>query len=102
MTNGKVTSSPRDLPAGNEGLSKLLDGISDSGLKRGELLTFADRDLASLKADYSVIAGPGTFPESSEMTEEQWEKVLSNNRALHGYYYDFEKNILVKARKRGE
>ncbi|KIL85161.1 hypothetical protein FAVG1_11590 [Fusarium avenaceum] len=100
VSNGKIASSPLALPASNDGLAKLLDGISESRLKQGELPTFTDRELNSLKSDYSVAAGPGGLPEPSDMTEEQWDKVLTNNRALHGYFYDFEKNIMVKARKR--
>ncbi|TGO07896.1 hypothetical protein BTUL_0239g00060 [Botrytis tulipae] len=97
VSDGKVASSPRDLPDANETLSKLLDNISESKINQGDLLTFTDRELASLKANYAVAAGSGGAPEPADMTEEQWDKVFTNNRALHGYFYDFEKNILVKA-----
>ncbi|KAL3608820.1 hypothetical protein FPOAC2_03831 [Fusarium poae] len=102
VSNGKIASSPIDLPTNNDALNKLLDGISENKLTKGDLLSFTDRELASLKANYATVASSKVFPEPSEMTEEQWDKVFTNNRALHGYFYDFEKNIMVKARKRGK
>lgn len=101
VTNGKTESAPLPLPAANEALSKLLDGISEGTLKRGDLHTFADRELASLKGDYGTLTGSGDFKVPSDLDEKDWDKILSNNRALHGYYYDFDQNILIKASKKG-
>ena len=99
VTDG--TSAPLiPLPAANEALSKLLAGISQGSLQKGQLPTFTDREMASLKASYAVNPGSAAHPEPVDLTELQWDKVFANNRALHGYYYDFDKNILVKARKR--
>ncbi|KAL2009535.1 hypothetical protein VTN00DRAFT_5342 [Thermoascus crustaceus] len=35
-----------------------------------------------------------------KLTEQQWDRILSNNRALHGYLYDSKLGILIKAPKR--
>ncbi|RPA73625.1 hypothetical protein BJ508DRAFT_418967 [Ascobolus immersus RN42] len=103
VTDGKTDRSPKkplDLPGENAALRKLLEGIAKGpGLVTGTLPTFTDRLLRSLKEDYSVKAGTGNHPEPIELTEQQWDAVLRNNRAFHGYWYDWNKNILVKARK---
>jgi hypothetical protein len=104
VTDGKTPSTPMALPAANENMAKLLESISSGGLERGKLLTFADRELAGLSASYT--ANPAEYGEKikepAEMTEDDWETVFRNTRAFHGYWYDFEKNIFVKASKRGE
>jgi hypothetical protein len=103
VTNGKVESSPLTLPPANAALAKLLGGISESSLKRGVLPTFTDRELASLKGNYAAVPGTAVgLPEPSELTEVQWDIVFNNNRALHGFYYDFKTNIMIKASKRGK
>ncbi|CAG7559095.1 unnamed protein product [Fusarium equiseti] len=59
VSNGKAASSdcyPLALPASNDALAKLLKGFSKNTLKQGELPTFTDRELSSLKSDYSVVA----------------------------------------------
>ncbi|KAF5390505.1 hypothetical protein D9757_005208 [Collybiopsis confluens] len=39
------------------------------------------------------------YPEPAELTEAQWDVVLKNTRAFHGYYYDSKKGTLRKAPK---
>ncbi|KAL2876574.1 hypothetical protein SGCOL_008151 [Colletotrichum sp. CLE4] len=68
-------------------------------LDRGILPTFADSTLAALGSNYAASAGISGYKEPGEPTEMQWDSVLKNNRALHGYYTDFDKGILVKAPK---
>ncbi|KAL7624613.1 hypothetical protein AAE478_006180 [Parahypoxylon ruwenzoriense] len=99
VADSTTTKQPLPLPAKNDALSKLLDMISNGDLERGKLPTFLDRQLASLAADYATTAGSGTYPEPSELTEQQWHSVLTNNRAFHGHWYDFKTGILVKAAK---
>ncbi len=80
-----------DLPGKNEALTKLLDGISNNPLTKGTLPTFADKQLASLVTNYAsaVVAGRVySYAEPSELAEVQWDSVLKNNRAFHGYGYD--------------
>ncbi|KAK1659111.1 hypothetical protein BDP55DRAFT_733615 [Colletotrichum godetiae] len=68
-------------------------------LDRGILPTFADSTLAALGSNYAASAGTSGYKEPGEPTGMQWDSVLKNNRALHGYYTDFDKGILVKALK---
>ena len=89
------------LPLPNEALAKLLESISTSSLTKGSLPTFTDRALASLTTSYATTPGSGTFTEPADITEKQWDSILKNNRALHGYWYDWDLNILVKASKKG-
>lgn len=104
VTDGKTDRTPGklfDIPD-NTTLGKLLDSISNGpGLQRGTLPTFANRALMSMKEDYAVKAGSG-YKEPAELTEQEWDTIFRNNRALYGYNYDFKKNILVKARKPGK
>ena len=102
VTDGsKAASQPHALPLPNEALAKLLDSISTSSLTKGSLPTFTDRALASLTTNYAATPGSGTFTEPADITEKQWDGILKNNRALHGYWYDWDLNILVKASKKG-
>lgn len=39
--------------------------------------------------------------EPADLTEQQWDRVMSNNRVLHGYWYDAAKKTMRKARRRG-
>jgi len=110
VADGKTPVAPPALaaiPGGAHGdtVAKLLEAVSGGGgLARGSLLTFADRELASLSGAYGAAA-PAEYgakiKEPSDLTEDDWDKVLRNTRALHGYWYDFDKNVLVKASKRG-
>ena len=103
VTDGSsAASQPLALPAANETLAKLLDSISSGGLARGKLPEFTDRALASLTANYATNPGSGTHIEPADLTEKQWDTILKNNRALHGYWYDWDRNILVKASKKGK
>lgn len=97
-----TTKGPLPFPTKNETLSKLLDMIRTDDLERGKLPTFLDRQLASLAVDYATAAGSGTYAEPFELTEQQWDNVLKNNRAFHGYWYDFKTGVLVKAAKPGK
>ncbi|KAK3386533.1 hypothetical protein B0H63DRAFT_558213 [Podospora didyma] len=91
-----------NLPGNNEALTKLLDSISKNTLERGTLPTFADRQLASLVTNYATNVVTGriySYTEPQELTELQWDAVLKNNRALHGYWYDFTLSTFVTAPK---
>ncbi|POR33790.1 Uncharacterized protein TPAR_06008 [Tolypocladium paradoxum] len=100
VTDTTATRELVALPAKNEAMSELLDMVSKGGLERGKLPTFADRQLASLAANYATTAGTKTYPEPFELTEQQWDSVLMNNRAFHGFWYDFKLGTLVRATKR--
>ena len=99
--SSKAASQPHALPAPNEALAKLLDSISTSSLTKGNLPTFTDRALASLTTNYATNPGSGAFTEPADITEKQWDSIFKHNRALHGYWYDWDLNILVKASKKG-
>lgn len=101
VADSSITKTPLALPAARESMSRLLDSISKSSLEHGKLPEFADRSLASLSADYKTESGSGSYPEPAELTEQQWDTILTNNRALHGYVFNFDRNILIKAKKRG-
>ncbi|KAK3901382.1 hypothetical protein C8A05DRAFT_34939 [Staphylotrichum tortipilum] len=91
-----------DLPGKNEALTKLLDSISSNPLTKGTLPTFADKTLTSLVTNYASAVVTGrvySYAEPSELTEVQWDSVLKNNRALHGYGYDFKLSAFVTAPK---
>ena len=82
-----------------------MDRHPGQGLTLGQLPTFTDRgrELASLTKDWSATPSMRKdLPEPYDMTEEHWDQVLANNRALHGYYYDRVTDTLMKAPKRGE
>lgn len=82
-------------------MTKLLEQVKQAKfLDHSTLPTFADSTLAALAADqYRAAAGAGGYKEPAELTELQWDTVLKNNRALHAYYTDFDKGIVVKAPK---
>ncbi|KAJ4302029.1 hypothetical protein N0V88_002162 [Collariella sp. IMI 366227] len=91
-----------ELPGNNEALTKLLEGISNNTLTKGTLPTFADRQLTSLMTSYAsaLVAGRVySYTEPAELTELQWDSVFKNNRAFHGYYYDFKLSTLMTAPK---
>lgn len=101
VTDGKTAKSLLALPKANEGLSKLLDSISTSSLKRGTMPTFADRSLSVLSDNYAAAASSKSYTEPMELDGTQWHSIFLNNRVFHGYYFDYKMNVLVKARKRG-
>lgn len=68
-------------------------------LDPGALPNLTKTDLAALTANYAAAVGSGGYKEPAELTEQDWDVVMKNNRALHGYYTDFKKGILVKAPK---
>jgi len=105
LGDSSVKQNLVDLPGNNEALTKLLDGISNNTLVKGELPTFADRQLTSLVTNYAtqLVAGRTySYTEPHELTETQWDAVLKNNRAFHGYYYDFALSTLMQAPKPGK
>ncbi|CAG7566391.1 unnamed protein product [Fusarium equiseti] len=87
------------IPETNAAMTKALEQIKQAKfLDPGTLPAFADSALAALAADqYKAAVGAGGYKEPAELTELQWDTVLKNNRALHAYYTDFDKGILVKA-----
>lgn len=92
--------SPLPIPEDNATMKKLWEELSKAKfLDRGALPTFDNTNLAALSANYAAIVGNATYREPAELTEADWDAVLKNNRALHGYYVDLEKGILVKAPK---
>ncbi|PYH88456.1 hypothetical protein BO71DRAFT_467923 [Aspergillus ellipticus CBS 707.79] len=56
--------------------------------------------LAADSIELATAAGTEQYPEPINLTEQQWERVLVNNRALHGYYAAPGKGALRKARKK--
>ncbi|KAK2035944.1 hypothetical protein LZ31DRAFT_636812 [Colletotrichum somersetense] len=88
------------VPETHATMAKLLEQVKQANfLDRGTLPSFSESTLAALGATYAASAGAGGYKEPAELTELQWDIVLRNNRALHGYYTDFDKGILVKAPK---
>lgn len=86
------------VPETHAAMAKLLEQAKKAQfLDRGVLPSFAGSTLAALEGKYAASAGAGGYKEPAELTELQWDTVLKNNRALHGYYTDFDKGILVKA-----
>ncbi|THC87721.1 hypothetical protein EYZ11_012831 [Aspergillus tanneri] len=57
-------------------------------------------NLASLQESYITKANTKAYIDAADLTETQWENILFNNRLLHGYYYNDENGILIKAPKR--
>ncbi|KAF2224084.1 hypothetical protein BDZ85DRAFT_97203 [Elsinoe ampelina] len=100
VRDGKTAQPLMALPTTSEAMNKLIAQLGTGGLQRGVLPTFSDRALMSLASDYATTPGGSDLPEPYDLKETQWDAVMSNNRALHGYYFDLEKNILVKATKR--
>lgn len=93
-------ATPHALPETNATMAKLLDQVRQTKfLELGTLPTFPNTELAALGTNYAASAGSVQHEEPAELTELQWDAVLKNNRALHGYYTDFDKGILVKAPK---
>lgn len=105
VADSTVKNDLVDLPGKSEALTKLLANISNNTLVKGTLPTFADRQLASLVANYAsaVVTGRAySYTEPSELTELQWDSVLKNNRAFHGYWYDYNLCAFVTAPKPGK
>ncbi|KAF4497180.1 hypothetical protein FAGAP_6639 [Fusarium agapanthi] len=102
----KVTDSaptapaPLAIPAENATLTKLLEQASKAKfLERGALPTFANTDLTALSQNYAGLVTTAKYSEPAELKELDWDVVLRNTRAFHGYYFDYEKGILAKAPK---
>lgn len=96
---GAVSTEVVALPD-TSAMNKLLEQVSKAKfLDRGALPTFANTELAALKGNYAAATGGATHPEPAELKESQWDVVLKNTRAFHGYYVDMHKGILVKAPK---
>ncbi|RMJ04711.1 hypothetical protein CDV36_014623 [Fusarium kuroshium] len=102
----KVTDStptapgPLALPAENATLAKLLEQASKAKfLQRGALPAFANTDLTALSQNYAGLVTTTKYSEPAELKESDWDVVLRNTRAFHGYYFDYKKGILAKAPK---
>ncbi|KAF5390434.1 hypothetical protein D9757_005215 [Collybiopsis confluens] len=101
-----TTTPEADAPMPDTSAAKeLVEKFRTAGfLTRGELPTFTDRAMAALTANYAAT-GPNdqkyysALAQAAELTEGQWDVVLKNTRAFHGYYYDFNRGILRKALK---
>ncbi|ETS78623.1 hypothetical protein PFICI_10685 [Pestalotiopsis fici W106-1] len=95
-----VASSPLALPVENATMTKLLEQAGKATfLTRGTLPTFSNTELAALTQSYAATVGTGKYPEPAELKEVEWDAVMRNTRAFHGYYLDHEKGILRKAPK---
>jgi len=82
-------------------MTKLLEQVKQAKfLDLAALPSFANTTLAALEGNYTATTGTGGYKEPAELTEDQWDTILKNNRALHGYYIDFKTGkLLVKAPK---
>ncbi|KAK0510622.1 hypothetical protein JMJ35_007054 [Cladonia borealis] len=84
-----------------EDIDKLIQGMQGgNAVKLGDL-TRLSATLGALKTDSMNFAASATkdkFTEPIDLTEQQWDQIFRNNRALNGWY--FKGNVLVKARKR--
>lgn len=84
-----------------EDIDKLIQGMQGgNAVKLGEL-TRLSATLGALKTNsmsFAASAGKDGLTEPIDLTEQQWDQIFRNNRALHGWY--FKGNVLVKARKR--
>ncbi|KAK6539955.1 hypothetical protein TWF694_008789 [Orbilia ellipsospora] len=84
-----------------EDIDKLIVGMQGgNAVKLGDL-TRLSATLGALKTDsmdFAASVGKDGLTEPIDLTEQQWDQIFRNNRALHGWY--FKGNVLVKARKR--
>ncbi|KAH6851071.1 hypothetical protein B0I37DRAFT_414420 [Chaetomium sp. MPI-CAGE-AT-0009] len=99
--DGKKANVSVDLAKIQESTSKMIEQMnSDGAVKLGDLQKLSD-SLGALRTDsmnFGTVAGKVNYPEPLDLTEWQWDVVLRNNRALHGWFY--KDGMLVKARKR--
>ncbi|KAK6344287.1 hypothetical protein TWF696_007928 [Orbilia brochopaga] len=107
VTDGKTkttTEKERKLISGvdQSDFRKFLERARDPSLTPGKLPTFDEshRKLASLETDWATNVTSKEYTEPADLTEQQWDRVLTNNRALHGYYFDGKKSAIVKAPRR--
>lgn len=92
-----LLSEPND-----ERLDKMRERLGQDGLELGELPSFTDRQLTSLKQKYATMPSSKKFVHPSDMSESDWARVLMNNRALHGYCFTYSSRVAMrKAKKRG-
>ncbi|KAF5390432.1 hypothetical protein D9757_005213 [Collybiopsis confluens] len=97
------TTTPAPAPD-TSAVKELMDKVRTADfLARGELPKFADTTLAALTANYAATPNNNKDyvapAQAAELTEAQWNIVLENTRAFHGYFYDLKKDILRKAPK---
>ncbi|KAI0097177.1 hypothetical protein GGR51DRAFT_578465 [Nemania sp. FL0031] len=82
-------------------IDKLLVVDKSGAAKVGDMKKLSEM-LGAMRADSMDLAaqtGSSTnVKEPLDLTEGEWDDIFRNNRALHGWYY--QKNILIKARKR--
>ncbi|KZF19536.1 hypothetical protein L228DRAFT_241750 [Xylona heveae TC161] len=73
-----------------------------NGVKLGKMLSIPPemRQLAGLQGNWAATAGKAGLKEPGDLTEQEWDRVLTNNRALHGYTYNAKLGTLVRAPRR--
>ncbi|KAF3280530.1 hypothetical protein TWF970_002751 [Orbilia oligospora] len=102
VTDGKLKESPLISGADQTAFKSFVDKIAASSLTPGVLPSINEkyRQLSSLTSNWATNASSKDYTEPADLTEQQWDRVLSNNRALHGYFYSPEDWTIVKAPKR--
>ncbi|OJJ84611.1 uncharacterized protein ASPGLDRAFT_35101 [Aspergillus glaucus CBS 516.65] len=105
-----ITSATMNKPKPHVEQSKLqeelqkmlgkLDGKDAAAVEDLKKLSDTVAKLAADSMDFATVPGTEQYPEPMDMTEQQWERVLVNNRAFHGYYAAPGKGALRKARKK--
>ncbi|RVD81370.1 uncharacterized protein DFL_009236 [Arthrobotrys flagrans] len=101
----QVTDGKKEKPlisgVDQSAFKEFVEKIAEPTLTPGSLPTLDEkhRQLASLSVNWATNSGKD-FTEPADLTEQQWDRILSNNRALHGYYYSANDRTIVKAPKR--
>ncbi|KAF3922653.1 hypothetical protein ABW21_db0202069 [Orbilia brochopaga] len=101
VTDGK-TAKPLISGVDQAAFRQFVERTAGPSLTPGALPTFDEsrRKLASLETSWATNASEKEYTEPADLTEQQWDRVLSNNRALHGYYYSGEHRAIMKAPKK--
>ncbi|KAF3225254.1 hypothetical protein TWF192_003308 [Orbilia oligospora] len=102
VTDGKLKERPLISGADQTAFKSFVDKLAASSLTPGALPSINEkyRQLTSLTRDWATTASSKDYTEPADLTEQQWDRVLSNNRALHGYFYSPKDWTIVKAPKR--
>ncbi|KAF3189728.1 hypothetical protein TWF225_002861 [Orbilia oligospora] len=102
VTDGKLKASPLISGADQTAFKSFVDKLAASSLTPGVLPSINEkyRQLSSLTSNWATSASSKDYTEPADLTEQQWDRVLSNNRALHGYFYSPEDWTIIKAPKR--
>ncbi|KAK6499403.1 hypothetical protein TWF506_004030 [Arthrobotrys conoides] len=101
VTDGK-TSKPLISGVDQSAFKEFVGKVTEPTLTPGALPTFDERSrqLASLSGSWATQSSGKDYTDPADLTEQQWDRILSNNRALHGYYYSPDDRTIVKAPKR--